>query len=235
MTAMATSSRDLPVGAPVSTTPARVPALAVLDGRWVRLEPIDVARHGAALYAGSHGDPETEALWTYMSVGPFASAADMAAWLTRTAASTDTVSHVVVDRASGQPVGMAAYLNVVANDRRLEIGGIWYVPGAQRAVANTEATYLLVRNAFEVLGYRRVEWKCNAFNHRSRVAALRLGFQYEGLFRAHMIVKGRNRDTTWFAMVDEDWPRVKANFDRWFEARAAGQDLSLAELNRTVG
>lgn len=217
----------------MDSTPARIPGPAVLDGRWVHLEPIDVARHAAALYACSHGDPETEALWTYMSVGPFASMDEMAGWLARAAASADTVFLVVADRTTGEPVGMAAYLNIVPRDRRIELGHIWYSPKAQRAVANTEATYLLARNAFEALGYRRVEWKCNALNQRSRAAALRMGFLYEGLFRAHMIVKGRNRDTTWFAMTDEDWPRVKANFERWFEARAAGATLSLSELNRS--
>jgi RimJ/RimL family protein N-acetyltransferase len=228
----ATPSRDdLLLGVPVPPVPALQPGPAVLEGRWVRLEPIAVSRHAPALYAASHGDPAAEALWTYMSYGPFSSEDEMAVWLARAAASNDTVFHVVLDKSSRQPVGMAAYVNVVPRDRRIEIGHIWYAPPAQRGVANTETAFLLVRHAFEELGYRRVEWKCNALNARSRAAALRLGFQYEGTFRAHMIVKGRNRDTAWFAMIDHDWPRVRANFERWFEARAEGRDVSLATLN----
>jgi RimJ/RimL family protein N-acetyltransferase len=221
----------LPVGAPVPPVTAVAPEARVADGRWIRLEPVDAARHGPVLYAASHGDAATEELWTYMAYGPFPSAAAMEEWLGQCATSRAVVYHVVVDKASGQPCGMAAYQNIVPADRRLEIGHIWYAPRAQRGVANTETAYLLVREAFDRLGYRRVEWKCNALNERSRAAARRLGFRYEGTFRAHMIVKGRNRDTAWFAMTDEDWPRVRAHFEQWLDAKAAGRELSLGALN----
>ena len=120
----------------------------------------------------------------------------------------------MIDLATGDPVGVVSYLNIVAPDRRIELGHIWYVPAAQRGRANTETAYLLMRQAFDELGYRRVEWKCDALNARSRAAAERLGFTFEGVFRQHMIVKGRNRDTAWFSMTDTEWPARRAAIER---------------------
>ena len=111
------------------------------------------------------------------------------------------------------PAGMAAFMNIAPAQRRLELGHIWYVPSAQRTAVNTETVYLMLCESFDSLGYRRVEWKCDALNARSRRAATRLGFSFEGLFRQHAIVKGRNRDTAWFAMLDTDWPRIRENFE----------------------
>jgi RimJ/RimL family protein N-acetyltransferase len=126
---------------------------------------------------------------------------------------------------------MASFLNVRPEMRVLEVGHIWYAPEAQRTAANTEATYLMLRDAFD-LGYRRAEWKCDALNERSRRAALRLGFRFEGVFRQHMVVKDRNRDTAWYAVLDGEWPAVRTNLERWLAAPPAGR-FSLTEASRS--
>jgi RimJ/RimL family protein N-acetyltransferase len=194
----------------------------------VRLEPIDPAAHAGPLFACSHGEVETEELWTYMPYGPFADVGAMRSWLASIASSTDPLFFAVVDRERRVPVGMASFLNVDASMRRVELGHIWYGPAAQRTRANTEATALMLAHAFDDLGYRRVEWKCDALNERSRAAALRLGFTFEGIFRRHMVVKGRNRDTAWFSMLDMEWPVVRDAIDRWLDAEPGS--VSLAEL-----
>jgi RimJ/RimL family protein N-acetyltransferase len=211
---------------PVDVTPAVPPGPEGLEGRWVSLG-IPTAELAAALYPATHGTRETEAVWTYMPYGPFEDEAAMGAWLGGLADSADP-RFLAATLEDGTPVGIVSYLNAVASDRRIEIGHIWYVPRAQRTRVNTEVAYLLLRHAFEDLGYRRVEWKCDALNARSRAAAERLGFSFEGIFRRHMIVKGRNRDTAWFSMLDEEWPRVRAAIERWFDAPP--DTLSLASL-----
>jgi RimJ/RimL family protein N-acetyltransferase len=207
-----------PVGEPVSTTPARRPPRAVVEGRFVSLAPVDPQAHGARLFANAHdGSDEAARMWTYMPYGPWPDEAAMLLWLDRLPASEDPLFFTVVERATGEPVGVVTFMSVDVTMRRLELGNIWYAPRAQRSRANTESAYLMLREAFEELGYRRVEWKCDALNARSRAAAERLGFTFEGIFRHHMIIKGRNRDTAWFAMLDDDWPAVKTNMQRWLE------------------
>lgn len=193
----------------------RAPEQRVLVGRFHRLEPLLPDTHLAALYGASHGDPVTEQLWTYMPYGPIADQAAMLAWLQGCAGSKDPLFRAVIDAESGAAVGMVSFLNIDPAMRRLELGHIWYGPRAQRGKANTEAVFLMLSHAFEDLCCRRVEWKCDALNARSRTAALRLGFSFEGLFRQHVIVKGRNRDTAWFAMLDAEWPAVRRNMERW--------------------
>lgn len=149
-------------------------------------------------------------------------------WMTWAETTPDFLYRTVVDNASGDPVGMASFMRVEPEMRTIELGGIWYAPSAQRTRANTEATYLMLRESFD-LGYRRVEWKCNALNERSREAALRLGFVFEGIFRQHMVVKGRNRDTAWYSMLDREWPAIRANFERWLSEDPP--TVSLRELN----
>jgi RimJ/RimL family protein N-acetyltransferase len=215
----------LPTGAPVAGGPAARPARRALAGRQVALRPLELSADPAALYRVSHGDPARERLWTYMAYGPFPDPAAMGAWLEGCARSEDPLFLCAAD-AAGQPVGMASFMNVRPEMRVLEIGHIWYAPEAQRSAVNTEAAYLMLREAFE-LGYRRVEWKCDALNERSRHAALRLGFRFEGVFRQHMVVKGRNRDTAWYAVLDAEWPAVRARLERWLAAPPAGR-FSLA-------
>jgi RimJ/RimL family protein N-acetyltransferase len=212
----------LPVGPVVDGAAALVPGAVPITGRWVSLAPPSRALAGV-LYPATHGAPEAEAVWTYMPYGPFADEAAMGEWLDDLAGSVDPRFFAVT--LEGAPVGVVSYLNAATNDRRIEIGHIWYVPAAQRTRANTEAAYLLLRRAFDELGNRRVEWKCDALNARSRAAAERLGFTFEGIFRQHMIVKGRNRDTAWFSMLDAEWPRVRAAMETWFDADPGARSL----------
>jgi RimJ/RimL family protein N-acetyltransferase len=219
-----------PVGVRVSdASPAPAPGRRELVGRHVALVPLDPERDGPDLHAASHGSGLKEAIWTYLPYGPFESPAAMTAWLRENALKDDPLFFTVRALAEGaRPVGVTSLLSIVPASRRLEIGHIWYTPSVQRTKLTTEATYLLLCEVF-ALGYRRVEWKCNDLNARSRAAAERFGFRPEGIFRQHMIVRGHNRDTAWFAMLDGDWPTVKANFERWLYGE--GPQPSLRALN----
>ncbi|MGC2661332.1 MAG: GNAT family protein [Bryobacteraceae bacterium] len=168
------------------------------------------------LYSRLHG-PDAEELWRYMSEGPFPDRASFTAKLSQKANSQDPLFFTIVDNVSRRPVGMSSFLRIDPANRVIEVGHILYTPSLQRTAGATEATYLLARHAFETLGYRRYEWKCNALNAPSRRAALRRGFTFEGVFRQHMIVKGRNRDTAWFSLLDSEWPTRKAAFERWLD------------------
>jgi RimJ/RimL family protein N-acetyltransferase len=204
------------VGPPVDPLPSgRSPERALLAGEYARLEPVDVAAHGESLYELSHARREDAALWTYLAYGPFSGAGAFASWLAERAASDDPLFFAVTDRRTGNAAGMASYLNIVPANGCVEIGHIWFAPPLQRTRAATEAIFLMCRHVFDELRYRRLEWKCDALNAASRRAAERFGFTYEGTFRQHMVVKGRNRDTAWFAMLDRDWPRIRAAFERW--------------------
>ena len=204
------------VGPRVDPLPSgRGPEREPLQGNYARLEPLDPARHAASLFALSHGRPEDAALWTYMAYGPFPDQGAFEAWAEDRARSRDPLFFAIVDGANGQASGMASYLNIVPANGTIEIGHIWFSPRLQKTRAATEAIFLMIRHAFEDLGYRRVEWKCDALNEASKRAARRFSFTYEGTFRQHMVVKGRNRDTAWFAMLDHEWPRVKEAFERW--------------------
>jgi RimJ/RimL family protein N-acetyltransferase len=202
---------DLTIGAVVDLKPVPLPRKEVVEGRYVRLAPVDPARHAEDLFSLSRDNPE---IWTYLGYGPFADLSVFRAWLTERAAQTDPLFVTIVDTATGRASGMASYLRMTPTDGVIEIGHIWFVPAIQRTRQATEAIFLLMREAF-ALGYRRLEWKCNALNAPSRRAALRFGFTFEGIFRQHMIIKGRNRDTAWFAMMDHEWPAVRAGFERW--------------------
>ena len=178
-----------------------------LHGTEVTLRP-PVPDDAPGLYAGTHGDEASESVWSYMAYGPWPNQAEFTEWIAERAASADPLWFAVEHK--GEAVGMATMCNYDPAHRRVELGHIWYVPAAQRTVVNTETIYLLLNHCFTEYLARRVEWKCDARNERSRAAALRLGFQFEGIFRQHMIVKGRNRDTAWFGMTDGDWPEVEA-------------------------
>jgi RimJ/RimL family protein N-acetyltransferase len=204
----------------------------VLEGRDVVLRRPIPARDTPALYLATHGAPDREEVWTYLGYGPWPDEAAMQGWMVGTIDSLDPYWYGI--EAGGHPIGMAAVMSRDALHRRAEIGHIWYAPDAQRTTANTEAAYLMVRECFETLSCRRVEWKCDALNARSRAAALRLGFTFEGVFRNHMIVKGRNRDTAWYAITDAEWPAVRAALESWLyevPRDATGRpQRSLAEL-----
>ncbi len=190
------------------------PERAPLEGRSLRLEPIDPARHVADLFAVSADDP---ALWTYMPYGPFEDPAQMEAWLEACARSDDPLFMALVETADARAAGMASFLNIRPAHGVLELGHIWFSQRLRQRRPATEAIFLMLSAAFDDLGYRRVEWKCDAANAASRRAALRFGFVYEGIFRQHLIVKGRNRDTAWFAILDRDWPALRSGFEAWLD------------------
>jgi RimJ/RimL family protein N-acetyltransferase len=200
----------------VNATPAKRPERIVLRGRAVSIAPLDSEVHPQALYEGTHGGAR-EALWDYLFDGPFADPGAFAASLKQKAASQDPLFFAILDNQTGKALGHASYLRIEPGHRVIEVGNILYTPELQRTFGATEAMYLMARHVFEDLGYRRYEWKCNALNAPSRRAALRLGFSFEGIFRQHMIVKGRNRDTAWFSMLDWEWPARKAAFERWMD------------------
>jgi RimJ/RimL family protein N-acetyltransferase len=224
-----------PVGPPVEPLPSgRAPGRAPLQGGYVRLEPVDVPAHAPSLYALSHAPPEDAALWTYLAYGPFADQDAFASWLAERVRSDDPLFFAIIELASGQASGMSSYLNIVPDMGCIEIGHIWFAPPLQKTRGATEAIFLMMRHVFDDLGYRRLEWKCNALNEASMRAARRFGFTYEGTFRQHMVVKGRNRDTAWFAMLDQEWPRTRAAFEHWLASKNFDADgrqrMSLAAL-----
>lgn len=205
---------EAPLGELVNSEPALRPNGYELRGTDVDLERISAVRHEESLWNLIRGQ-ERDHLWRYLGEGPFSSRESFHELLHRRQTSTDPVFFAIVDRGSGKAVGMAALMRIEPAHRVIEVGNIVFTEALQRTRGATEAMYLLARYVFEVLGYRRYEWKCNALNEPSRRAALRLGFIFEGVFRQHMIVKGRNRDTAWFSMLDSEWPLRKAEFERW--------------------
>lgn len=211
-----TERNDLgqPVGfaVPDWTPPPRPPREPML-GRYCRVEPLDHARHGADLYAANLADAEGR-MWTYLPYGPFDRAEEYLEWLERASLSEDPLFHAIVDGESGRAAGVASYLRIDPTNGSIEVGHLAYSPGLQRTRAATEAMYLMMERAF-ALGYRRYEWKCNALNAPSCAAAVRLGFSFEGIFRQSTVVKGRNRDTAWYAVVDREWPSLRAAFAEW--------------------
>lgn len=197
--------------------PCPLPPHAPLAGRYVTLEPLDAASHADQLWAALQAPPTDPQQWQYMAYGPFAARAEFDAWLAGVAAGSDPLFFAVRDHASGKVVGQLALMRITPAHGCVEIGHVLFAPPLQRTPGASEAIYLLMRLVFE-LGYRRLEWKCDADNARSRRAAERLGFVFEGLFRQHLVVKGRNRDTVWYALLDGDWPRCRAAFERWLAA-----------------
>ncbi|BCX16508.1 MAG: N-acetyltransferase [Geminicoccaceae bacterium] len=204
--------------------PRPLPPRTPMQGRLVRLEPIDPQRHASALFRAAEGPGADPRLWDWMTVGPFGSEAAFRAWLDLLPASEDPLFFTILTEPDGVPRGMASFMRITPEHGVIEIGHIWLGTGLQRSPAATEAMWLLARRAFDELGYRRLEWKCDARNGRSIRAALRLGFTFEGVFRRHMIIKGRNRDTAWFALLDRDWPRVDAAFRAWLDPTNFGPD-----------
>ncbi len=209
----ATSGAAQPVGPEVDAAPAEPPGPAVLVGRFGRVDKLDAARDGAGLWNAMR-EP---ALWTYLPYGPFADAAAFSTWLGSRQELQDPYYYSIKDT-SGRALGVATLMEIRPKMRVIEVGHICLGTPLQRTPLATEAIYLLARYAFETLRYRRFEWKCHALNAASRRAAERFGFAFEGIFKNHMIVKGRSRDTAWYAMLDSDWPRCRAAFERWLAA-----------------
>ena len=186
----------------------------VLEGQNVRLEIFDAAKHAKALYAELCEKQENSEIWTLQPYGPFASENDFTEFFKDDFAQDDIHAYVIIKREDNQPYGLCAYCDIAPGHKRLEIGDVTYSLALQKTREATEAIHLLLQQAFE-LGYRRCAWKCNAKNEDSEKAALRLGFTYEGLFRNHRWEKGQNRDTKWFSMIEEDWPKICASHESW--------------------
>ena len=195
-------------------TPRPPPARQVLQGRYVRLEPLDPARHGDSLYEASSG-PGAEDRFRYLFDSPPESREAFELWLGRAASTEDPLFFAIIDEATGRAEGRMAFMRIDQGHGVIETGSILFGPRLARTRGATEAVYLQARHAFEDLGYRRFEWKCDARNAPSRRAAERLGFTFEGVFRQHMVVKGQSRDTAWYAMLDGEWPARRQAFERW--------------------
>ena len=210
--------------------PAQSPARAPLEGETVRLEPLDPPRHGDELFAETAGADST---WDYLAYGPFPSRDDFVRWLEQRAPLDDPLTFAIIDRASGTARGLASFMRMDPANGVIEIGHIWLSPQLQRTRQATEAIYLISRYAFE-LGNRRLEWKCDALNAASRRAAERFGFVFEGVFRQHMVIKDRNRDTAWYSIIDAEWPSRQAAFEAWLSPEnfdpSGRQKRALSEL-----
>jgi RimJ/RimL family protein N-acetyltransferase len=231
---METNRFGQPVGPLIDACPAKPPERVILSGRAVTLVPLDAEKHAAALFQAANGG-DRDRVWTYLADGPYDDAAVFKASIAAKAQSADPLFFAVLDNASGLAVGYQTLMRVDPTHRVIEVGAVLYAPAMQRTVGATEAQYLFAAYVFDELGYRRYEWKCHDLNAPSKRAALRLGFVFEGVFRQHMIVKGRNRDTAWFSMLDSEWPERRAAFERWlapdnFDA-AGRQKVSLTSLN----
>ena len=204
---------ELPIGPAVDSAPALFPGTVTLHGRTGIVERLNAARHRAALWTAMRGH---DAIWAYLPAGPFADQAEFDIYIAACEDNKERIFYAVVD-ASGRALGILSLMEIRPAMRVIEVGLIVLAPALQRTPLATEAQYLIARYAFETLGYRRYEWKCNALNAASKRAAERFGFTYEGLFRQHMIVKGRSRDTAWFSMLDSEWPARKKAFERWLD------------------
>jgi RimJ/RimL family protein N-acetyltransferase len=229
-----TNEFQQPIGDPVpGWQPRERPARIVIDGKHCRLEPLDVDRHAADLFE-AYGQASDGSDWTYLFIGPFGDFDTFRDYLTKAAASPDPLHYTVVDLASGKAVGTLALMRIEPVHGVIEVGSVTFSPLLKQTRISTEAQYLLMRYVFEDLGYRRYEWKCDSLNAPSRKTALRLGFEFEGIFRQAIVYKGRNRDTAWYAIIDHDWPRIRSAFERWLADANFDEDgrqrASLAQL-----
>ncbi|MBW4623771.1 MAG: GNAT family N-acetyltransferase [Cyanosarcina radialis HA8281-LM2] len=207
---------DLPIGFAVPNwTPPPRPARTPMFGTFCRVEPLAVDLHASDLYRANAADTEGR-LWTYLPYGPFDRLDSYANWMRGVCDRDDPLFYAIVDSATDTAVGVASYLRIAPEYGTIEVGHINYSPALQRTPAATEAMYLMMKQAFE-LGYRRYEWKCNALNAKSRAAAQRLGFSFEGVWRQAAVIKGCNRDTAWYAAIDLEWPLLQAAFERWLD------------------
>ncbi len=230
-----TEQSDRPLGPRVENwAPPPAPVGEVLEGRYARLEPLDAEIHAALLFRAYDGH---DALWDYMPYGPFSSAAQYHRWVRDTVADKGHLFYAIKDLETGTFGGVTSYLRINPNAGSIEVGNINFAPSLQRTRAATEAMALMMGWAFDA-GYRRYEWKCNALNAPSRRAGQRLGLSFEGVFRQALVVKGRNRDTAWFACIDAEWPALKEAFRVWLDPGnfdANGRQIErLSNLTRMV-
>ncbi len=223
-----------PIGPIIDLPPAKRPERVTLTGRFITLTPLEAASHADALFDAANGG-EKDQVWDYLFDGPYTDREAFRASIEAKAKLGDPLFFAIVDNVTGKPVGYQTFLRIEPVHRVIEVGNILYTLAMQRTPGATEAQYLFARYVFDDLGYRRYEWKCNALNAPSQRAARRFGFTFEGVFRQHMIVKGRNRDTAWYSMLDHEWPARRAAYERWlapanFDA-AGRQIVSLSSMN----
>lgn len=205
-------------GRKITTMPsAIVPARSQLSGLCVKLEPQNPEKHVSGLYQAGHESDEANRIWDYLAYGPWPDEEAYLKTLRKQSASFDPIFFAIRKRDTGNVCGQASYLNINALHGVIEIGHIWFGTELQRTRSATEALYLLIKHAMDDLGYRRMEWKCNAKNEKSRQAARRLGFRFEGIFYNHIIFKGKNRDTAWYSILDYEWPQVRHNIELWLD------------------
>jgi RimJ/RimL family protein N-acetyltransferase len=216
--------------------PSTLPTRETLVGRFCRIEPIQPERHARDLFEANALDAEGRN-WTYLAYGPFATFEDYNSWLEQWVTCTDPLFFAIVDQSTNKAVGVCSYLRIDPNQGTIEVGHLNFSPLLQTKPAATEAMYLMMQWAFE-LGYRRYEWKCHSLNAKSRRAAQRLGLSYEGVFRQAIVSKGRNRDTAWYAAIDQEWPALKKAFQTWLAQAnfdpAGSQKVSLSTLTAGI-
>jgi len=206
---------DQLVGAPVPNWhPNEWPKSEIKDGLYCQVVPLDISRHGEDLFNAYNKDVDGRN-WTYLPYGPFDKLDDFVEWMKGACTKDDPLFHAIIDKLTGKAVGVASYLRITPAASSIEVGHIHFSPLLQRTPIATEAMYLMMRHVFEDLHYRRYEWKCNALNEASCYAAKRFGFTFEGIFRQAGIVKGRNRDTAWFSIIDSEWPVIKLAYEGW--------------------
>jgi RimJ/RimL family protein N-acetyltransferase len=194
--------------------PAKLPDTRTLQGRFIRLEKLNAARHGDGLWDALEGPAADRKLWDYLFVGPFPERGAFNDYLAGLEDSTDPWFYTVIDQQTGAIDGFLSLMSIVPNAGRIEIGHVTFGASMQRTPKATESVYLLAKESFS-LGNRRLEWKCNANNARSKRAAERFGFSFEGTFRQHSVFKGQNRDTAWYSVIDSEWPAVQQAFETW--------------------
>jgi RimJ/RimL family protein N-acetyltransferase len=198
-----------------------------LSGQFIQLTPLDIESDLEELFALSHSDEEKLKIWRYLPIGPFADLEQYGLFLKDWISKPDVIAFTVRDAITKRAVGSISLMMIRPEHGVAELGNIWYTPSAQRTKANTEACYLLLRYCIEELNYRRMEWKCNVLNERSQRSARRLGFSFEGIFRQHMIVKGENRDTAWFSILDHEWPQICEALKGWlYDGKPISQALT---------
>tara|TARA_B100001123_G_scaffold173969_1_gene199864 strand:+ start:1009 stop:1719 length:711 start_codon:yes stop_codon:yes gene_type:complete len=203
---------NLPLGWRSPVVPPRV----VLEGKYVRVEPLDPERHASDLFEANELDSSGEG-WTYLAYGPFESLVEYRSWMERACMGDDPMFWTYVNVRDNKAIGLGAFLHINASNATIEVGHLRFSPKLQRTVLATEAMYLKIKFAFE-LGYRRYEWKCDSLNLPSRKAAERLGFRFEGIFRQATHYRGRNRDTAWFSIIDKEWPALKSTHEAWMDS-----------------
>ncbi len=230
-----TQEPSLPVGPPTDSRPADMPGAVTITGRFGRLERLNAERHTADLWSAMRGQ---DRIWTYIPAGPFAEEQAFAAYIAACEQHRERTFYAVTDL-RGRAFGILALMEIRPAMRVVEVGNIVYAPALQRTPLATEAQYLIARYTFDTLRYRRYEWKCDALNAASRRAAQRFGFKFEGIFRQHMILKGRTRDTAWFSILDSEWPACRSAFERWLAPanfdRDGRQKQSLSALRQDHG